>query len=290
MLTSLVRKTDLYRFRISLLNTILISAFIFSFFIATLSVFNILPLNAIYLKILYGYSFINLVTYYLFKHQHISYIFTVSIIILTSLFTFTIMTISVLHDEFRLVWFFLTSFASFILGGKYLGFITSSTIVFIVLFLYLTKDINLSVYAIFTFICALIVFNTFAYFFLLKIENDENRLQKRVIEELEKQKIQEQMLLQQYRMASMGEMIDTIAHQWKHPLMESNMILLNMDEILDNEHCNKEYMREKIEELTLVTEHMSKTVDDFRHLLEDRRDKSTFQIDESIRDILKKFI
>jgi len=104
-------------FRRNLLNGILLSAFFFGTMIATLGAFKILPLDRTYLILLYGYSFINFLAYYLLKLNRLNYMTVVHIATLSSLVTFTVMTITATHDEFRLVWFFLTSFASFILGG-----------------------------------------------------------------------------------------------------------------------------------------------------------------------------
>ena len=51
---------------------------------------------------------------------------------------------------------------------------------------------------------------------LIKEEKEINeRLEKKVDEEQSKQKEQEQLLIQQTRLAAMGEMIGNIAHQWR---------------------------------------------------------------------------
>ncbi|MBU1668733.1 HAMP domain-containing histidine kinase [bacterium] len=281
-----IRDQDLIFFRFSLLSTVLLTAFGMGSFIAILGLFDVLPLSLLYTILLYGYSMVNLIAYYLLQKKQKNYFLSVHIATFSSLFLLTVMTVTVQHDEFRLVWFFLTSFASFILGGKRYGLVITTIIIGIVLYLYNTLEINLSSYAIFTFIIALFVFNIFSFYFLKKIENDSKILEDRVIEEVQKQQLQEQMLLRQYRMAHMGEMIDAIAHQWRQPLMQTNMILLNMDDCLD-EDDSKEYIRKKIIELTGVTAHMSQTIDDFRNLLKDGKSKTLFQIDEVIYDTLK---
>ncbi len=188
--------------------------------------------------------------------------------------------------SFGLFGFFLTSFGSFILGGRRYGFFIATIIIAIIVYLYNTLDINLSVYAIFTFIVALFVFNIFSFYFLRKIENDSKRLEERVIEEVAKRQLHEQMLLRQCRMANMGEMIDTIAHQWRQPLMQNSMMLLNLYDEVESDNCNKNYVLKKIESLSKVTTHMSQTIEDFRNLLNHDKKVTLVNLDEVIEEIL----
>jgi len=280
------KNKNLFEFRLNLLKTVLLMAFTFSLFIATLAFFNIFPLDKMYMLVLYAYGLIHLFVYLLIKSSSTYFFMAINIIIVSSLFTFAVMTITVLHDEFRLVWFFLTAFGAFILGGKNYGIIVTLLISLIVISLYTLYEINLSPYAIFTFFAALIMFNTFAFYFLRKIENDAIYLEKKVIEEVEKQQIQEEMLLRQYRMVNMGEMIDAIAHQWRQPLMQNSMMLLNLYDAIEDDEFDKEYVLNKIERLSSVTSHMSQTIEDFRKLLQNDKEVSTFAVDESIKEVL----
>jgi len=273
-------------FRCSLLSTIFLTASFFAFLVATLSVLDIFPLNALYQNILYGYGFLNIFAYFMLKQNQKYYFLAMNISILSSLATFTLMTFTVLHDEFRLVWFFLTSFASFILGGRRYGVAITFMIIVIVVTLHMRMDLQLSNYAIFTFISALLTFNIFSHFFLNKIEKDSNKLQERVMEEMEKQQAQEQILLQQYRMTNMGEMIDAIAHQWRQPLAQCNMLLFTMDENLDEEDYSKEDTRKKITDLLALTTHMSQTIDDFRNLLREDKHTHTFYANKALNEVL----
>jgi signal transduction histidine kinase len=277
---------DLSLFRTSLLNAVLLTAFFVGSFISTLSFFDIFPLGKLYMIILYSYSIINLLAYFFLKQNQKNYFPAINIATFSSLFTLTVMTITVLHDEFRIVWFFLTAFGSFILGGRRYGFFITTIIIAIVVYLYNTLDINLSVYTIFTFIVALFVFNIFSFYFLEKIENDSKKLEEKVIEEVEKRQLQEQMLLRQYHMANMGSMIDTIAHQWRQPLMQNSMMLLNLYDKVESDDCDKVYVLKKIESLSNVTTHMSQTIEDFRNLLNHDKTVTLVKLDEVIEEIL----
>lgn len=64
-----IRDKDLISFRFSLLSTVLLTAFGIGSFIATLGLFDILPLSVYYTNILYGYSIVILIAYYLLQKK-----------------------------------------------------------------------------------------------------------------------------------------------------------------------------------------------------------------------------
>jgi len=111
-------QTSFNLFQYTLLRRILLSAFALGFIIASLSMFRLYPLDAVYMGILYTYSIASLITYLLSTKYTQHYLFYVYSIVFSSLFTLSVMMIHLLHDEFRMIWFFLVSFASFMLGGK----------------------------------------------------------------------------------------------------------------------------------------------------------------------------
>lgn len=101
---------------------------------------------------------------------------------------------------------------------------------------------------------------------------NENLEYKSSLEEMVAKKVQElrakdKILLQQSRMASMGEMIDMIAHQWKQPLnsISMQMELLQMD--MDNDTLEKENISEALDITTSQIEHLSQTMSEFRMFL-----------------------
>ena len=275
---------NLDTFRFSVLKTLLLIAVFFSLLIATLSYINRFPLPSWYMVALYFYAGLNLLLY--LYRTALPYMWIVNISIFGSLVVFYFMVLYIFDDEFRLVWFFLTVFAAYILGGRRYGFVVTMTIGILVSFLTIFYEIGLSVYAVFTFFCALLVFNVFAYVFLRKIEFDEEILLEKVKEEVYKQRKQETFLLKQYRMASMGEMIDTIAHQWRQPLMQSNAILFNMQEELESKQMSKEYLFEQTDEMVVLNRYMSQTIDDFRKLLTDNKHKKLCSIEGCISEVL----
>lgn len=110
-------------------------------------------------------------------------------------------------------------------------------------------------------------------------------LKKRIIEEVKKNEDQNKIIFQQSRLASMGEMIGNIAHQWRQPLNELGIDLFKMKQNFDN----KENFVDIYEHAKIVIKNMSKTIDDFRNFFNSNKPKELFLISESVDDIIVMF-
>ena len=89
----------------------------------------------------------------------------------------------------------------------------------------------------------------------------------------------EKQLVQQSKMAIMGEMIGNIAHQWKQPLslisMSNGMIQLNQ---IDENTVSKEELQKATENIDNSVTHLSNTIDDFRNFFRPNKQKEYFNI------------
>jgi C4-dicarboxylate-specific signal transduction histidine kinase len=119
-----------------------------------------------------------------------------------------------------------------------------------------------------------------------QLQRWNEELERRVEAELARRTQQEEMLLHQYRLASMGEMIDAIAHQWRQPLMSINGLLLNLDRSFDLAK-DRAYITDKINAIGSLTEHMSQTITDFRMLLRPDKTYRWFEVEGAITQVLE---
>lgn len=274
-------------FRIKLLTIVLLVTCVFSLFVVILSWFQLLKLGAFYKYTLFIYSLLNLIAFFLLKHSKKYYFLSMNISIIGSIVTFSILTVTVLNDEFRLVWFLFTVFVAYMFGGEKYGIIITFIIISIIIILQNIVNIDLSKHALFTFISSLGMFNIFLYFFFEKIENDEKMLHDIIEKEVKKRQSQENMLLRQHRMRNMGEMIDAIAHQWRQPLSEINVqVYLVYQSIIDDKEVDI-YRKEKLEEIIKLSTYMSDTIDDFRYLINGDKKNHLFSVEKSIENVLK---
>ncbi len=99
--------------------------------------------------------------------------------------------------------------------------------------------------------------------------------------EQEKKK-QEKLLVQQNKLASMGEMISIIAHQWRQPLSEINGTILNMDIDYRKDRLSHDKFNHYLDGLESTTAYMSSTINDFMNFF--KKDKKFEQI--NISDII----
>lgn len=98
----------------------------------------------------------------------------------------------------------------------------------------------------------------------------------------EKNQANEQMLIQQSRMAAMGEMIGAIAHQWKQPL---NAISLAAGMIPDA--CDAEELKETEDIILNQVDFLSRTISEFRDFFRPNREKQVFLACESAAGLMK---
>ncbi|RXK05010.1 sensor histidine kinase [Halarcobacter bivalviorum] len=112
------------------------------------------------------------------------------------------------------------------------------------------------------------------------IGNLEEKIQKEINQRLQ----QEQILIQQSKLAAMGEMIGNIAHQWRQPLAQISAIHMNMKVTYDFEKFTKEYLDTKIKEANKLTSYMSQTIDDFQNFFKPQGEKELFSVEKACRD------
>lgn len=104
-----------------------------------------------------------------------------------------------------------------------------------------------------------------------------------------KQQEQEQLLIQQSKMAEMGEMVAAIAHQWKQPL---NIIGLNVQEIKDAYEYNEldeAYINQTTGLMMDQISYMSDTIDDFRNFFKPSKEKEDFALRMAVEEVVKVF-
>ena len=113
------------------------------------------------------------------------------------------------------------------------------------------------------------------------IELNQN-LEEQVKAKINELRSKDQLLIQQSKLASMGEMIGAIAHQWRQPL---NILAIRKDILVDNYYSN-ELDNQKIDEFDEKTDetiqYMSKTIDDFRDFFIASKSKILFNVVDNI--------
>jgi len=99
------------------------------------------------------------------------------------------------------------------------------------------------------------------------------------VEELRKR---ERLLIQQSRLAAMGEMLANISHQWRQPL---NVLGLKVQELglsFKYGRFSEELLDDNIAKAMEIIQHMSQTINDFQEYLTPNKEKTQFSVDQVI--------
>jgi signal transduction histidine kinase len=284
---------NLQKFRFTLLNPLMLLASILTFTNFLASIFGAINFGRIFEIATLSYVIVSIFVIVLLRKGKNYYPLVVIYFIASSLILFYFVLFTHKEDEFRLIAFFLANFITYVLMGKKQGLLLSILIMVSIFIISKNYNLELSSFAFSTFYTFFIIFTAFLYFFLSKVERDSvefkllnGKLKQNVKQEVQQREEQEQMLLRQYRMANMGEMMDSIAHQWRQPLMHINSVLMNMDSALEDKDKNKQYLEKKIDEVATLTTHMSQTIEDFRGLFKVEEGKTYFMLQSVIDDAL----
>ncbi|MBF0316738.1 MAG: PAS domain S-box protein [Nitrospirae bacterium] len=119
-----------------------------------------------------------------------------------------------------------------------------------------------------------------------EIKNINRELEKRVKEEVSKNRQKDIIMFQQSRLASMGEMISYIAHQWRQPLNALNIVLFNIEDACNDNEYDLNLISSLLKDGTTIISNMSNTIDDFRNFFKQTKDKSSFSLKNIITETL----
>ena len=111
-------------------------------------------------------------------------------------------------------------------------------------------------------------------------------LEQRVVEEVNIRREKEKMLVHQSKMASMGEMIGAIAHQWRQPLNTLGLISMGIKDYFRRGALDEKRLENEMEKIDYQLQFMSRTIDDFRNFFKGDKEKEPFDIARAIQDVL----
>jgi len=109
---------------------------------------------------------------------------------------------------------------------------------------------------------------------------------KREARETERRIANEKMLVQQSKMAAMGEMMDAAAHQWKQPLNALSMYneLLRSD--FEEGNVDREYIETYHDNIQIQIQHMTTTLDAFRSFFRPNKENQHFKLLDTVESVL----
>jgi len=120
---------------------------------------------------------------------------------------------------------------------------------------------------------------------LLKLKNTHGKLQVEFELAVDKMNTQDDMLSSQARMAVMGEMVSSIAHQWRQPLNIISLLSQGIGDAWQYDELEDDFLDKQIELITGQISYMNETINDFRNFF-----KPEFIEEFCIANVLEKSI
>ncbi len=108
------------------------------------------------------------------------------------------------------------------------------------------------------------------------------------IKKVENEKrLKEELLIRQSKLASLGEMIGAIGHQWRQPLNSLAIAIQDLALVYKLEELSDDYVS-KFKTTSMETlKMMSKTIDDFKNFFSPHKKEQNFIIEDAICEIIK---
>jgi len=98
---------------------------------------------------------------------------------------------------------------------------------------------------------------------------------------------QQELLVHQSKLASMGELIGNIAHQWKQPLTYLSYNFMNLRAVSKQDLLNDEYLNKKLDKADAQLLFMSQTIDNFKDFYLPNKQKEKFSIEQASLETLE---
>ena len=105
------------------------------------------------------------------------------------------------------------------------------------------------------------------------------------ISDITEERKQSNIIMQQSKLASVGEMIGNIAHQWRQPL---SAISTSASGLQVEQECGimtKENLNNRLEGIIEKTNYLSQTIDDFRDFFKQSKEKELFKIHDVLHKV-----
>ncbi|MGE0050758.1 MAG: ABC transporter substrate binding protein [Arcobacter sp.] len=106
-----------------------------------------------------------------------------------------------------------------------------------------------------------------------------------IMDDISERVQQKQFLIQQSKLAEMGDMIAAIAHQWNEPLVELSALVQDIQTSYLLNELKDVDVKDFVNDSMVQIKYMSKTLSDFRNFLKPSTKKKLFSISKALNEI-----
>ncbi|HRM77614.1 MAG TPA: HAMP domain-containing sensor histidine kinase, partial [Aliarcobacter cryaerophilus] len=112
-------------------------------------------------------------------------------------------------------------------------------------------------------------------------------LELKISQEVSKNRKKDIIMFQQARFASLGEMLNNIAHQWRQPLGSISMIIQSFQTKMRLNKLSLDFVEQKVADALLLAQNMSNTLDDFKNFFSPNKSKNSFFIKDCVENSIE---
>lgn len=114
----------------------------------------------------------------------------------------------------------------------------------------------------------------------------KTELEKMFEKEKQKNKVQEELLVEQSKYAAMGQMIDSIAHQWSQPLSVIQLLVDSLKYDYMAEAIDEEFINNYQKDVSRQLSHLTSTLKEFRDFYRPDKEQVNFDVYILIQKVL----
>ena len=118
------------------------------------------------------------------------------------------------------------------------------------------------------------------------LKNEKLNLSVILLEKEKREHQKDKIIQEQTKLASMGQMLGEIAHQWRQPLSEINSIVLDLETDFHQKKLTYDSLNDNLTQIEAVTEYMSQTIEDFNSYYKDSNDKGSITFEQVVKKAL----
>jgi len=140
---------------------------------------------------------------------------------------------------------------------------------------------------VFIIVMVAFIFIALVIFLLIRERKFNIILEEKIKEAIDKNNLQNQQMIQQSRLAQMGEMLSMIAHQWRQPLSAISARIGSLSlQLMMHKDIDKDILKKELEKIDEYTHHLSNTIDDFRNFFKNNKQFETTTIENVVQSTL----
>jgi C4-dicarboxylate-specific signal transduction histidine kinase len=114
------------------------------------------------------------------------------------------------------------------------------------------------------------------------LEQLNTTLEERIRQAIAELRTKDDLLIHQNRLAAMGELLTSIAHQWRQPLNNIAICIQTLQFLHQHQELTEEELNQQIETVMDLLTYMSHTIDDFRKFFREDREAQEFVLREVV--------